>query len=166
MRRLSRDHLRRVDDVRALVDFDILAPSRVPFGYALTAVEVVPGNRDLVRIEFRARGGHRFILAERLSAIPLERELELTKDPFSRVLAHGRSWIVIHGQYVGEPVDLWHWHTTRRIVTWEQNGVVCEMEEVIRESPSLTMSLRIAASVRPSSTTAPEAALRPQRGAS
>jgi hypothetical protein len=166
MRELSRDERDRFVAVQPLLDFDLLAPTRLPRGYALANVEVVPGNRDLVRIELRNPPRGRFVIVERLTVLSLERELELTKDPFTRVRAHGRWWTVIHGQYVGEPVDLWHWHDTRRVISWEQDGVVCEIEEVIRESPSLTMSLRVSASVKTISMAARQSAVPVQGGAS
>jgi hypothetical protein len=136
-----------------LVDFDLLLPARIPRPYGLVAFEHVPNSRDIATLVFQEPGrgaDHRrrtFRLTERLHMLSLPQELLATKVPVLAGRYAGRDFAVVPGAFVGEPIDGRRWHSTRRSVCWEQGSLICELQEVIDSGPSLTILLRVAASV-------------------
>jgi hypothetical protein len=133
--------------VHGLVSFELLAPRAVPFGYRLARDDLVPHDRSLAALIYEGRSGKWFRFAQRARTFPLIEELEVTRVPHSLHKLEGLEFYVVHGAFVGEPGDSRHWHTTRRSIAWEQEGSICEIAQVIDESPSLWVALRIAASV-------------------
>lgn len=133
-----------VEEAAAGVDFPLVVPSRIPRGYRLTALDVVPNSRDVMTFVYRASPLRSFRFTQRTHALALADELRLARVP-SLTMSTGRGQRhVICGGFVGEPVDVWHWHRTRRSVAWEQEGLICELEAIIASSPSLWAMLRVA----------------------
>lgn len=147
MRRPDRpSELKVLAIAQGAVDFRLLAPNLVPIRYSLDRVDLVPNSRDLAILIYEGGGRRSFRLSVRSSLAPLRDELLLSNTPHMPIEYAGREYALVSGGYVGEPVDVWHWHTTRRSIAWEQEGLICELEEVIDSGPSLWISFRVAAS--------------------
>jgi hypothetical protein len=138
----------RAAHLQASVNFPILLPGSLPFGYRLVSVKTVEHAGDLAIMAFRGPWGRSFRLTERIATLALRTELAGAGIPYRTVLYRGRDFAVIRGEFVGEPVDLWHWHDTRDAVAWEQDGLICEIGVIRAHGPGLSRCLRIASSLR------------------
>jgi hypothetical protein len=144
--------LRQLD---ALLDFNLLLPTWVPTGYELLGSERVPGARDLATLLFRAGRGEDsgvLRLSERLTLLPVEAELNLARVPSCRIRFRRKTFHLVEGGPVGEPIDPGFWHRTRASIAWEESHaeqrIACELRFVVGRAPSLGALLRMAQSVR------------------
>ena len=147
--RYSKGELELVAHAQAAVDFRIHLPISVPFGYRLVNINTVQHARDFAIMLFRGHRHKSFRLTERLATLPLITELVASGTAYDTIRFQNRDWVVIGGEYVGEPVDVWHWHATRRLISWEQDGLICEIGTLRDEGPSLRQCLRIASGAIP-----------------
>lgn len=116
-------------EAQAAVDFAVAFPGRKAAPYRLVRVQALPGARSGLTLLYEAPDGARFKLRHRLGVVPLAEELELTGQTASLVRVAGRALYVVDGAYVGgEPIDGWHRHLTRTVLTWETGEVVSELE--------------------------------------
>jgi len=149
---------------QASVDFTLLLPSTLPLGYSLVGTRGVEFARDLVMMTFAGPRRKSFRLTERRASMSLRTELAGAGIPHEAVRFANQDFELIGGEFVGEPVDLWHWHTTRRAISWEQGGVICEIGAVVAEAPSLRQCLQIAAAVQPLTRFQPSPQLQSAKG--
>jgi hypothetical protein len=145
-RRLDR-HASLVAQAQAQVDFPILQPAKLPRGYSLWKAEWIPYARDLVFLSYRGAGHKSFRFTQRIGTVSLAEELRATRVPYE-VVDLARKYFIVLGAYDGEPGDVWHWHATRRVIKWEQDGMLCDIAIVLVEGPSVEDCVRIATSVR------------------
>ena len=146
--RMAPAEANRTTQLQASVNFPILLPGSLPFGYRLATVKTVEHAGDLAIMAFRTPWGKSFRLTERIATLPLRTEFEGARIPYRTVLYKGRHFTVVSGEFVGEPVDLWHWHDTRYAVAWEQDGLICEIGVIGGHGPGLSRCLRIGSSLR------------------
>lgn len=145
----SRDDVLAVTKRRPDVDFDVLMPTRLPFGYRLESAELIPYARDLLFMTFVGQGRRSFRFSQRIKTVSLDEEIRITGVPHSRANYGSSSFVVVAGSYEGEPGDVWHWHQNRRVIKWEQDTMTCEITIVLASSPSVETCLKVASSVRP-----------------
>jgi len=146
--RLTPAEADRAARLQASVKFSILLPGSLPFRYRLASTKTVEHAGDLAIMAFRGPWGRSFRLTERIATLPLRTELAGAGIPYRTILYRGRDFTVVGGEFVGEPVDVWHWHDTRYAVAWEQYGLICEIGVIRGHGPGLSRCLRIASSLR------------------
>jgi hypothetical protein len=130
------------------VDFPLLAPPRLPWGYYLAEQVSIPHHLGCVTLRFRSRSGGQWWLTQRTSAFSLEEEMVAAGERCEYVTLDGRRFAVSQSARIGEPVE-WHWATSRQLICWEQDGRMCELEAVRGHAPALPQLLWVAARLRP-----------------
>lgn len=146
--RVATSELSTLRSAQEAVSFELLGPGLVPRPYRLATIELVANSPDIATLVYRARHQRSFRLTQRLHMLTLEEEHATAQVPVREMTYRGQCFAVVPGAFVGEPIDGRRWHTTRRLVTWEQAPLICELQEVIDSGPSLGLMLRIAASVQ------------------
>jgi hypothetical protein len=136
-------------ETRGQVGFDLAVPSVLPRGWRITGHDLVPGARSLATLLLSGPRGGFLRLTERLPTVPLSEEVALLGHPHRTLEFRGQTYVLFDGAWAaGEPVDGWHWHRTRRVVAWERDGVICELEHVVGRGPGLARTLRVAHATR------------------
>lgn len=130
------------------LDFMPLLPRRLPVGYHLSRVDLVPFCRTLAILVFRGPRSRQFQITEQLATISFETQFVPGRLPSTRVRLGAKSLTVFHGEFDGtEPIDGLHWHASRRVIAWDEGKVICQLQLRAGESPSVWQGLRMAASV-------------------
>jgi hypothetical protein len=134
-----------LEEARAHVDFPTVSIDCAFKDFVLCRCEAVPGLRDLVTLCFRAAHepstAGAVSLSQREAWLPLHEELELARVPFTRVRDGGDECYLVHGVYGGEPIDHAYWCSTQRSLTFEVNGIVCELRSEAGRGPGLATML-------------------------
>ena len=117
-----------------------------PGGFVLCRCESVPGLSDLVTLYFRpadepSTADRAVSLSQRKAWLPLREELELARVPFTQVRDGGEECYLVHGVYGGEPIDHAYWYWTQRSLTFEVDGIVCELRSEAGRGPGLAAML-------------------------
>ena len=126
-----------LSDAQRQLAFPLLAPTHVPAGYRLAAVETVPHCDDLLTLAYQAEPGKGFCLSQRKQWLPLREELKLARVPHTAVKCGSVHVFLVHGIHVGEPIDHSYSARHRRSVAVETGGLVCELREIIDQGPGL-----------------------------
>lgn len=129
------------------IAFTLLAPACAPVGYHLAAVESVPHCDDVVTLVYEGEHGKSFRLSQRKQWLPLREELELARVPNTAVRCGSVQMFLVHGVYVGEPIDRSYSARHRRSLAIETCGLVCELREVIGRGPGLRSLIALARSL-------------------
>jgi hypothetical protein len=130
------------------VDFPLLAPRRLPWGYYLSGQVTVEHHAGCVRLHFRNRDGGQWWITQRLTVFSLDQEMAARGQPCTYVSRRGRRFAVTASARIGEPIE-WHWTTTRQLISWEQDDRMCELESVRGYAPPLPQLLSVAARLQP-----------------
>jgi hypothetical protein len=139
-----------LEGVRRRLAFEPLVPAALPLRWRLVGSDLVPGARTLATLVFAGPRGRAFRLTERLPTVPLAEEAAILGHPHRALRFRGGTYLVFDGAWAaGEPVDGWHWHRTRRVVAWERDEVICELEDVVGRGLSLAAALLVAHATRP-----------------
>jgi hypothetical protein len=147
---MSPAELQVVIDVAGDLDFEPLLPGALPRGYSLFASNLVPYCRTLGTFKFHGPRSHGFQLTEQLALVSFEAQFELGRLPCTRLRLDGTMFTVFHGAFDGtEPIDGLYWHDKRRVISWDQGNVICQLELRAGESPSVWQALRVAVSLVP-----------------
>jgi hypothetical protein len=128
----------------ALVDFPIVSIDCAPKGFVLYRCETVPGLSDLATLCFRGvdeQADRAMSLSQRKAWLPLREELGLARVPFTRVRDGRGECYLVHGVYGGEPIDHAYWCSTQRSLTFEVDGIVCELRSEAGRGPGLATML-------------------------
>jgi hypothetical protein len=151
------------------VEFSLLAPHRLPWGYFLAEQTSVPRFTGFVTLCFRSRGGGQWWITQRTSAFSLEEEMVAAGERCAYVTRRGRKFAVSQSARIGEPVE-WHWSSTRQLICWHQEDRMCELEAVRNYAPDLEQLLAVADRLGPAAPLvasslcrAPRAVLRGRR---
>jgi hypothetical protein len=129
---------------RNLVDFPLLFPRRVPWGYYLTEVMSVPEERYAIILLYRNRSGRQWTIRQRKSALSFEQELEGSGEEYVLQEMAGRPYAFTRASWFGEPVER-HRTSSRQTLWWHQGGDrMIEIEKVGNHSPSWRGLRRVA----------------------
>lgn len=130
------------------VDFGLLAPRRLPWGYYLAEQESVPHHRGYVTLRFRSRSGGQWWITQRTTAFSLEEEMVAGGERCRYVTRGGRRFAVSQSARIGEPVE-WHRTSSRQLICWHQDDRMCELEAVRGYAPEMSQLLRVAERLEP-----------------
>jgi hypothetical protein len=147
-RRLSPAELQLAAEVKDELDFEPWLPAVLPRGYRLRDARLVPYCRTLVTFQFQGPRSRGFQLTEQLAQVSFEAQSTSGRLPSTRLRLQGRTFTVSHGAFDGtEPIDGLHWHQNRRVISWDEGNVICQLELRTGESPSAWQGLRMADSL-------------------
>ena len=135
-----------LEQARQQADFPTVSVDCAPGGFVLCRCESVPGLSDLVTLYFRpadepSTADRAVSLSQRKAWLPLREELELARVPFTQVRDGGEECYLVHGVYGGEPIDHAYWYWTQRSLTFEVDGIVCELRSEAGRGPGLAAML-------------------------
>lgn len=133
-----------IDDAAGNARFAAWRPAKVPVGFTVVGVDVVPYSKDVVTIRLSGPGTRALEISQRLAWLPLKEELETAGVPFDRVPG-SRPIYLMHGKYGGEPIDLSFW-STRHALVFQRGEVRVECREMVGGGPGLSALVRFARS--------------------
>src|SRR5262245_22936919 len=137
LRTLAGEERTIVSLAQAGIAFALRAPPRLPRAYRLVRSDPVPGCTDLATLVFADPAGRGFTLSQRRAWLPLAQELAIARVPFTSIGLSGHAFHVVHGAHGGEPIDHSFWPATRRSLTFEADGFVVDLREIIGQGPGL-----------------------------